>query len=311
MASQIPNTYVTKFTSNMRMALSQQESKLASRANEEMGSGEMYQLQNIVGNGKVKKRSTRNADIVYDDATHDRVWVAQPGQDYDADLVDKIDKVASGIELQGAYVQKQAGTIKRAYDGAWIGGYDGTGGFYGNMLTGKTGSVASPFAAANIIPVTTGAASATGMNIAKIIEARTILVQGHVNTEQEFYLGVTAQEVKDLFGQVEATSADFREGLSVRLSKDGKSLLGLLGFEFVEIELNNPDLPWYDLTKDGSGYQKNPFWTKDGMSMVYWDKLETSIDRIPTKHNAIQVYSATMVTATRTDNARCGIILCN
>lgn len=311
MASQIPNTYVTKFTSNMRMALSQQESKLASRANEEMGSGEMYQLQNIVGNGKVKFRNTRNSDIVYDDPTHDRVWVAQPGQAYDADLIDKIDKVASGIELQGAYVQKQAGVIKRAYDGAWIGGYDGTGGFYGNMLTGKTGATLSPFASANIIPVTTGAASATGMNIAKIIEARTILVQGHVNTEQPFYLGVTAQEVKDLFGQVEATSADFREGLSVRLSRDGKSLLGLLGFEFVEIELNNPDLPWYDLTKDGSGYQKNPFWTQDGMSMVYWDKLETSIDRIPTKHNNIQVYSATMVTATRTDNARCGIILCN
>lgn len=311
MASQIPNTYVTKYTSNMRMALNQQEALLATRAMEETGSGEMYQLQNIVGNGTVKKRSTRNSDVVYDEATHDRVWVAQPGQDYDADLVDKLDKVASGIELQGAYVKKHAGTIKRAYDGAFIGGYDGAGGFYGNMLTGKTGSVASPFAGANIIPVTTGAAAATGMNIAKIIEARTVLSEGHVDQNQPFYLGVTAQEVKDLFGQVEATSADFREGLSVRLSKDGRSLLGLMGFEFVEIELNNPLLPWYDLTKDGSGYQKNPFWSKDGMSMVFWEKLETSIDRLPQKHNAIQVYAATMVTATRTDNARCGIILCN
>lgn len=311
MPSQIPNSYNIKFSSNMRMALNQQESLLASKAMEEQGSGEMYQLQNIVGNGKVKKRTTRNSDVNYDDPTHDNVFCPQPGEDYDADLIDKIDKVASGIELQGAYVMKHAGTIRRAWDGAFLGGFDGNGGFYGNMYTGKRGATVMPFSAGMIVPVTTGAASAVGMNIEKIIAARTLLAQGFVNMMQPFYLGVTADEVKDLFGQVEATSADFRDGLSVRLSQDGKSLIGLLGFEFVEIELNNPLLPNYELTKDGSGYQKNPFWTKDGMSMVYWgEKLEHTIDRIPTKHNNIQIYSGTMMNATRTDNARCGVILC-
>lgn len=311
MASQIPNTYVTKYSSNMRMALNQQEAILATKAMEETGSGEMYQLQNIVGNGKVKKRATRNADVVYDDATHDRVWVAQPGQDYDADLVDKIDKVASGIDLQSGYVQKHAGTIRRAWDGAFLGGYDGTGGFYGNMLTGKTGGTLTPFASANIIPVTTGAAAATGMNVEKVLAARETLAAGFVNMQQNWYMGVTANEVTDLFNQVQVTSADFKETYKARFSADGKSILGLAGFEFVEIELNNPDLPWYELTKDGSGYQQNPFWTADGMSMVYWEKLETSIDRLPTKFNAIQILATTMVTATRTDNARCGIILNN
>lgn len=309
--SQIPNTYVTKFTSNMRMALNQQDSRLAVRAMREDGSGEMYQLQNIVGNGKVKKRTTRNADVVYDENTHDRVWVAQPGEDYDADLVDKLDRVASGIELQGAYTMKQAGTIRRARDGLFIGGFDGTGGFYGSMLMGKRGEVTVPFANANIIPVTTGASGPTGMNIRKIIGARETLVAGHVDPDQEFYMGVTANEVTDLFNQVEVTSGDFRESLKPRFSGDGKSLLGLMGFEFTEIELNNPDIPYYDLTKDGNGYQKNPFWSKDGMAMVYWYDLQISIDRLPQKHNAIQILSQMSGTATRTDNARCGIILNN
>lgn len=310
MASQIPNTYVTTYTSNMRMALNQQAALLATRASEQGGSGEMQLLDNIVGNGKVKKRTTRNADIVTDPTDHDRVWVAAPGEDYDADYVDTLDKVMTGIDLQGGITMKHAGVIRRAYDGAFIGGFDGTGGFYGNMLMGKTGATQVPFASANIVPVTTGAVSATGMNIAKIVEARTILNEGHVDPNQRFFLGVTAQEVKDLFNQVQVVSDDYKEGYKVRMSADGRSLLGIMGFEFVEIELNNPLLPWYDLTKDGSGYQKNPFWSQDGMRMVYWDKLSTSIDRIPTKHNSILIQASTKVTASRTDNARCGVILC-
>lgn len=311
MVDQIPNTYVTKFTSNMRMALNQQDSRLAVRSMREDGSGEMYQLQNIVGAGTVRFRTTRNADVIYDDNTFDRVWVAQPGETYIADLIDKLDRVASGIELQGAYTMKQAAAIKRARDAMWIGGFDGTGGFYGSMLTGKRGEVSVPFANANIVPVTTGASGPTGLNIRKVIAAREILVAGHVDAEQDFYLGVTANEVSDLFNQVEVTSGDFRESLKPRISADGKSLLGLMGFEFVEIELNNVDLPFFELTKDGNGYQKNPFWSKDGMAMVYWYDLMTSIDRVPTKHNAIQVLSQMSGTSTRTDNARCGMILNN
>lgn len=309
--SDIPKSYVTTFNSSMRMALNQQGAKLAPLALEEDGSGEMYQLQNIIGNGMVKKRNTRNADVIYDDPSLDRVWVPAPGQDFDADLVDKIDKVKSGIDLQGGFTMKHAGTMRRAQDGIFLGGYDGTGGFYGNMYTGKTGATVVPFASGNIVPVTTGAAAATGMNVAKILEARTILAEGFAEMDDQWFLGVTADEVKDLFNQVEVTNADFKEQYKARFSADGKSLLGFGGFDFVEIELNNPLLPNYDLTRDGSSYQKNPFWAKSGMSMVWWERVTGSIDRIPQKFNAIQILTTMMANATRTDNARCGIILCN
>lgn len=309
--SQIPNTYDTKYRSNMRMALNQKKAKLAPYAMEETGSGEKYLLENIVGQATTTKRTTRNQDTQYGETDHDRVWVVQPGADEYARLIDSMDKLASGIELQGAYVMGGAQAINRAYDGAFIGGFDGTGGFYGNMLQGKDGTTSTPFASGNIIPVTTGAAAATGLNIAKIIEARTILAEGHVDLDQPLYMALTADEVKDLFGQVEATSEDFRKGLNVRVSADGKHLMGILGFEFIEIELGNTLLPWYDLTVDGSGYRKTPFWSADGMAMVYWEKLFTSIDKLPTKGHSTQVYARTMVTATRTDNARCGIILNN
>lgn len=312
MASQVPNTYVTKYSSNMRMALNQQGSLLAAACMEETGSGEMYQLQNIIGNGTVKSRRTRLATVVYDDPTHDRVWVPRPDEKYDSDIVDTLDKVASGIELQGAYVMKHAGTIRRAWDGIFLGGYDGTGGFYGNMLMGKLGATVVPFANANIVPVATGAAAATGMNVAKILAAREILMAGFVNPDQEWYIGLTAHQITDLFNQVQVTSVDFDKSWKPRFSADGKKLMGLAGFTFVEIELSNPLLPNYDLTLDGSGYRKIPFWTQDGMMMTPWadQKLVSSIDILPQNFRAKQILTTTMMNATRTDNARCGIILC-
>jgi len=312
MASQIPTTYVTKYSSNMRMALNQQGSKLRGTCMEETGSGEMYQLQSIVGNGTVKSRKTRGATVTYDDATFDRVWVDAPDQKFDADIVDTLDKVRTGIELGGAFTMKHAGTIRRAWDSVFLGGHDGTGGFYGNMRMGKTGSTVVPFANANIVGVDTGG-TASGMNIAKVLAAREILAAGFVDMDQEWYIGVTAKNITQLFNAVQVTSSEFKESYKVRLSSDGKSILGMAGFTFIEMELGNTLLPNYALTTDGSGYRKNPVWTRDGMCFVPWadQELVSTIDRLPQQFNAIQMLTTTMCNATRTDNARCAIILTN
>lgn len=307
----IPISYVNKYSSNMRMALNAQSSRFRGKTLEETGSGELYQLQNIVGTGTVKSKRTRNTDVVYDDATLDRVWVPAPDLKYDADIVDTLDKVRSGIDLQGAWVMKHSGTIRRAWDGVFLGGWDGTGGFYGNMLTGKIGGTVVPFASGNVVPVTTGAAAATGMNVAKVLAAREIFAAGFAEMDEEWFMGLTAHEITGMFNQVQVTSADFKETWKPRFSGDGKSIMGLAGFNFVEIELSNPAMPNYDLTLDGSSYRKNPVWTKGGMCMTPWagEELKSSIDPVPTKFNNPQILTTTMMNATRTDNARCAIIL--
>ena len=308
MSSQIPNTYDVKYRENMRFALNQQMSKFRGKAMEESASGEKFLLQNIVGNDDVNFRTVRNRDTQYGETDHDRVWVAQPGAMEYARLVDKLDQVASGIDLKGAYVQGGAQALRRGWDGVFIGGWDGTGGFFGNMLTGKTGTTLTPFAAGNVVAVDVGAAAATGMNVAKIQGARKILAQNYVNMDQPFYMGITAEEVDDLYGQVEVTSDEFR-AMGGRLSSDGKRIIGMLGFEFVEIELGNPRLPYSSLTLDGNGYRKNPFWTADGMAYAVWEELFTSVDTMPGKGHSTQVFARSIVNATRTDNGRCGYIL--
>src|SRR3546814_836699 len=95
-------------------------------------------------------------------------------------------------------------------------------------------------------------------------------------------MAITAKQAEDLLGQVEITSSDF-EKMRGRLSEDGKRITGMLGFEFVELELSNPLFYNAGLTVDGSNYRKNPFWSKDGMCMVPWETQFSSVDMLPSK----------------------------
>lgn len=303
--SQIPNTFVVKYDTNVRLALNQNVPLLAPLAIQKEGSGEKMKLDDIVGSGKTIKQRERNGDTMYGESTHDRVWVVQPIPDVYARLVDKQDQLASGIELAGIYVQDGAAAINRAKDDAFLAG------FFADMITGKSGTVASVFAAANVVPVDKGFAAGTAgrMNIEKVRGAAKIMAKGFVNPNQPWYMQITAEQVEDLTGQVTVINKDYSDAIKPRFSADGKSLSGLLGFEFVTMESSNPLFDNAALTLDGSGYRKNMFWSKDGMAMVSWEDLFTDVVRLPGKNYSTQVYARTAITATRTDNARAGYIL--
>lgn len=301
--SQIPNTFVVKYEDNMRLALQQQESRLFGLCPVTQGSGEKMKLDDIVGNVKGQKRATRNADTNITDATHDRVWVTAPDPIDNGFLVDTMDQLESGIQLQAGYVQSNAGMIARAKDDAFLGG------FFGNMLTGKSGTVSTAFSGSMVVPVATGAASAARMNVEKLRAARKLLMKGFVNPNEEWYAAFTAEQIDDLTGQVLVLSSDYSGTVKPRWSADGKQLLGLCGFSFVEIELSNTLFDNASLTLDVSNYRKNPFWAKSGMRAVPWEDMYTSLSIRHDKGDSAQIYARTAITTTRTDNAKCGYIL--
>lgn len=302
MPSQIPNTFVVKYDTNVRLAMNQNKAKLWGLGMPEEGSGEKKKLDDIAGSGKTTKVRNRNGDTQYGESQHDRVWVAMPEPDEYARLVDSQDQLASGIEIAGTYVLDGAAAIERAKDDAFIGG------LFNPMITGKNGTVSTVFSGGNIVPVDKGAAGATRMNVDKVRAARKILAKNFVDINQPLYMALTAEQIEDLTGQVQVTSSDFMK-LQGRMSADGKWLSGLLGFEFVEIELSNPLFDNAPLTLDGNGYRKNPFWAKNGMASVTWEDLFTDVVRLPAKRYSTQVYARTQVTATRRDNGRVGYVL--
>jgi hypothetical protein len=301
-------TAQTRFENNLRLQLNQQTSKLASTAlRRDVAGAEKTKLDNLIDNAKTSKKTERNADVNYDATGYDGIWVVAPDPDYLATLVDGQDKLMTGVDLQGGEIMKHAGAIARAKDDAWLAG------FYGNLITGKTGTTLNAFPAANVVPVAfdgAGGATPLTINLAKIRRARRILARNFVNLDQPLYMALTSGEIEVLTGLATVMSSDYQKTQNVRMSADGKRLEGIFGFEFIEVELGNPLLANSTLTVDGSGYRKIPFWTADGMVMPVWEELFTSVDKLPTKHFSAQVYSRTQIAASRTDQNRCGYILC-
>jgi hypothetical protein len=304
-------TAATRFESNMRMELQEQTSKLAPKAVARNTAGaEKTKLDNLIANQKMRKKTERNSQVVHDTTGWDGVWVAKPDPDYLGTLVDEEDKLLTNVDLQGGELKAHAGAVRRKKDDAFIGG------FFGDMITGKQGTVLNAFPAGNVVAVDykgpTTAAAVCGMNVAKVRRARRILARNYVDLDQPLFIALTSEQVEELSQDAQAANRDFADAIKMKWSEDGKYIVGIAGFEIIELELGNPmyDNAGLTLTTDGNAYRKIPFFTADGMAMATWEELFTSVDRLPTQHFSAQVYSRCQQVATRTDNNRCGYILC-
>jgi hypothetical protein len=303
-------TAMTAFESNMRLELNQQKSALADTCiKRDVAGAEKTKIDNLISNHTMRKKTERNGDVTHDQTGYDGIWVVKPDPDYLATLVDKEDTLMTRVDLQGADVMAHAGAYQRARDAGFLQG------FFGDMITGKSGTVLNAFPSANAIAVTydgAGGAVALGLTVRKIRHARKILAGNFVNLQQKIYLAVDSTSVEQITSDAQVQNSDFLNAMKPRWSEDGKFLLGLAGFEFVDIELGNP-LLWseygaVDLTDAGSTQRDLPFWTADGMVEATWEDLFTSVDKLPTKHFSAQVYSRQQRVYSRTDQARCGKI---
>jgi hypothetical protein len=173
-------TAQTNFESNMRLELQQKESKLAPKAIQRNVAGaEKTKVDNLIANQKMRKKTERNGDVTHDTTGWDGIWVAKPDPSYLATLVDTEDKLMTSVDIQGGEVMTHSAAVRRAKDDDFLAG------FYGDMITGKQGTVLNAFPAANVVPVDfQGPSVATandGLNVAKIRRARRILARNFVD----------------------------------------------------------------------------------------------------------------------------------
>lgn len=305
MSQFVPTAFVTLFDNNMRLALQQTKSKLWELCDPRDGVGsELKELDDIIGNVKSMKGSNdgRHGDHQFANTPHDRVWIAKPDFDYYAELVDNNDQVQAKIQLESGYMKSGVATINRAKDDAFIGG------FFGNMLSGKSGQTIVTFPSGNVIAVDVGgpAATAVGLNVAKVKAAAKLFGQNYNDPEEVSYMAVTADDKDQLLNEMLVTNADF--GATGAELRDG-TLRRLMGFTFVELETENP-LFWNASAVDaGGGNRKTPFWKKSGMVRCAWWEQKTSIDVRVDKHMSRQVYVSFCGGCTRTDSGKVGYIL--
>ncbi len=304
MSFNVPASFQSKYQNNVEMVLNQQKPMLLDAVTDtDDASADKIKIRDLIGNTAPQEADERHGDTKYANTPHDGVWLGKPNELYFADIVDNADKLGTSIDLQGSYTMSGAGTINRSIDRRILEGV------YGSIISGKDGTTVTPFPAGQIVPVTTGgAAGAQRMNTAKLRAANKLLMQQFVDMSEPRFMVITAEQNDDLLTEVPLTSSDFKAVFQGQASNG--IVMGMLGWTFIPFELANPLLTTIPaLSLDASGYRKTPFWVKSGVRCNFWQRLRTSIDKLPQKVLSVQVFAGTTVAATRTQAGKVGIIL--
>ncbi|KPH66332.1 phage capsid protein [Novosphingobium sp. ST904] len=298
----VENTAQLKYQNNLEMALQLQASPLEAAVTVQSdASAEKIKIKDIVGNKSPQEDDERGGNTKWNNTQFDGVWIPKPNELYDAEIIENSDKLATAIDLQGSAVMSGRGVINRAKTQRILEG------FYGPIISGKTGTVTTAFPAGNIIAVDVGAAVAAKMNTAKLRGANKMLTQAYVPDEAERFMVLTADDNDALLTEIPATSSDFK-GAYGGTFQDGK-IMGLLGWKFIHLELDNPLLNTIPaLATDANSYRLNPFWVKPGVVLNFWQALRTEVGKIPEKRFMPGYLAGTTCAASRTQPGMSGII---
>jgi hypothetical protein len=305
--SAIENSFQVKFHNNVELALQQ---GMAGNPLEEAvvwtddASAEKIKVKDIFPAKPANEQKARNERTVWDDPDSDGVWLPKTPELDKAFLIENADKLQTAISLEGAATQMTATTLNRARIQRVLEG------FYGPIISGKTGTTTTPFPPANEIPETTGGASgAQPLNTKKLREAKVFLDAGFNPRDLKRYLVVTAEDVDALLDEIQATSTDFKQSFGAKYDGDG-NLSGMMGFNFIHVELDDPMLNTIPaLATSVGGFRRNPFWVKGGLCANYWQRLRSEVGKIPELRFNLGTFGGTTLAATRTQPGRCGIIL--
>jgi hypothetical protein len=303
----VDNSFQVKFQNNVELLLQQ---GMAGNPLEEAvvwsddASAEKIKIRDIFPAKPATEGGTRNGRTVWDDPDSDGVWLPKTKELYKAFLIDNADKLQTAISLEGAASTMTATTLTRARIQRVLEG------FYGPIISGKQGTTVTTFPGSAEIPVTTGGASGDQpLNTKKLREAKLYLDAGFNPKGLKRYLVTTAEDVDSLLDEMQAVSADLKQSFGAKYDGDG-NLMGMMGFNFIHVELDDPMLDTIPgLSTTSGGHRRNPFWVKGGLVANYWQRLRSEVGKIPEIEFNLGTFGGTTLAATRTQAARCGIIL--
>lgn len=287
MSFQVTTAFVQQYTTNVQLLLQQRGSKLRDAVTVGSYTGKAAKAVEQIGAVTAQRRTSRHSDTPLISTPHDARWVFPTDFEW-ADMIDDQDKLRMLIDPTSPYAVNGAYALGRAMDDIIIEAALGT------AKTGENGDINTPFATST----QRIAAAATGLTIAKLREAKRILMQNEVDpSADELYMAVTAKQLDNLLGTTEVTSSDFN---TVKALVQG-DVNTFMGFRFIHIER---------LPVDGSNNRRVFAWAKSGMHLGLWNDITTKISERADKSYASQVYVKGTFGATRTDEKKVVEILC-
>ncbi len=285
MASQVPLHYVQQFSSNLKLKLQQEGSRLRNCVMSGTHIGEQASPVDQYGAVTANKVVGRYNPMTRVDAPTDRRWVLP--QDYDLpQLLDSFDKLRLLADPTSIYATNATYALGRAMDDEILVGLLGT------NQTGKSGGTATTLPSGQVVGVNQGAASATNMTVAKLREAKRILMANNVDVKTEsLWCAMNATNHDSLLQEAQVISTDFNDR---PVLVDGR-VERFLGINFVFTELLTTG------TDDQSGTSTAcPLWVQSGVYLGMWSDIKVDVsERKDLTGIPIQVYVKGTFGATR------------
>lgn len=267
MASQVPNHYAQEYATLLQLLLQQQGSVLLPGVTTKGGhKGEQASPVDQYGAIEALTVTGRYEPMPNIEAPTDRRWVL-PTDKHVPQLLDNFDMLRLLIDPLSMYVQNAKNAIGRSYDSEILDK------IFGTNQTGKTGTTSTSFGAGQTVSVQQGAASPTGLTVAKLRDAKRILRSRNVNFDKEqIYCAINAEAHDSLLAEYLLISAETNGG-AAPLATDTIPQ-GWMGINWIHTELLTTG------TDDQSGTSRQiPLWCKSGVYLGTWDEMTSTIDR--------------------------------
>lgn len=304
MTTEIEVLRTQTYSTNLNLLAQQMNSKLADSCFTQTGSGKAFRMMSQIDSTNMVEQTTRAAPAMNVDVVHDGRWVYPRAFGWGR-VVDDIDLLQTNINPTGVYVRSAVAAAKRKQDDLFLEA------FFGTAKAGETGGVSLTFATSGtgngtstegqVVAVTEGVGSATGMNVSKMEEAYRLLLAQDVDMDMEVpIMAISPLQHKQLKALTVVTSADFNNRRV--LGEDGV----VRHFDGFDIVISNR------LPTDSNSYRRCPVWVKSGVGKGMWKDLSGTVrDRPDLQRKPLYVEAEMMVGFTRLEGMKCIEIKCS
>jgi hypothetical protein len=260
MSINLTTHYVQQYSSNLQLLLQQKGSKLRPYVMTGSHVGKQASPVDQIGAVAMQQVVGRFNPMGRVDASTDRRWVFP--SDFDLpQLIDSFDKLRLLTDPMSSYVQNAVYAAGRQMDDLIIAA------MFGTAKTGESGGTSTVFPTANQVAVNEGAASNTGLTVAKLRAAKKLLMSYEVDLDSDpLTCVVTAKQHDNLLAEAQVISTDFNDR---PVMVEGK-ITRFLGINIIHCER---------LAVDGSSYRRVPVFAKSGMYLGLWNDMQTDISQ--------------------------------
>lgn len=253
--------YAQQYASTIELLLQQKDSRWSGRVSPMSVTGAKSAVPvDQIGIVEAQKRSTRYPPLQPGNTPTDRPWVYPSDYDWN-DLLDSADKLRTITDPKGAMALSGQYAMNRAKDreirDAW----------FADRKTGQEGGTTTTFLAANVVAVNFGATGNVGLTVAKMREAKRILMAAEVDLDSDpVTIAVKAKQHDNLLAEIQVINLDYNDK---PVLVEGR-VTRFLGMDFTNSEL---------IAADTNSYDRIAVFAKSGMCLAQWNGITTDVSQ--------------------------------